>query len=219
MLLSNTPTLLPTSFVPGEHTIIIGRGRAIKNHSGNRKFDQLIAAASKEYSAAPCKSDKGTVLTKVINHIYDDVTQPTGGFVKKDVASGQYVLVDEALARQTVAQSMRNYLHSQYRSSKKFKQQRRIERLQHEPDFESTTSDATACMMPGLVRCVSDDQLLSHRSRMAGGALPSDKETFDILMAAFANSEPTENPFDPTPLPSHELSDYNDMLAFEPIQL
>ena len=36
------PTTLPLDFVPNEHHIIIGRGRLVKNHVANQKFDRMV---------------------------------------------------------------------------------------------------------------------------------------------------------------------------------
>jgi hypothetical protein len=114
-------------FVPGEHTIIIGRGRTVKQHIANVRFDRMVAEIAHDYSAAMCKSEKGMILTRLINRIHDQ--GPNAGFVKKDPVTGRWCAVDESLARTTAAQAIRNFLHGQYRSSKQFKSKRRMEQI------------------------------------------------------------------------------------------
>jgi len=122
--------LLPHDFIPGDHTIIIGRGRTVKQHVANMRFDRMVAAIAHDYSAAMCKSEKGMILTRLINEIHDQ--GPNAGFVKKDPTTGRWYAVDESLARTTAAQAIRNYLHGQYRSSKQFKSQRRMEQIKEQ---------------------------------------------------------------------------------------
>jgi hypothetical protein len=174
-MLSNTPTLLPASFVPGEHHIIIGRGRVVKMHSGNRRFDRLISVVAREYSAAPNKAEKGMILTRLINLIHEQ--SDNAGFVKRDPCdNSRWILVEENLARQTAAQAIRNFLSDEYKSSKQFKQKRRIQQLEEmaRDQCGNKTTDATAdalnfsscfseqdCLDDNISRCISPSESLS----------------------------------------------------------
>ena len=195
MMFNKAPADLPESFVPGEHHIIIGRGRLVKQHSGNRRFDQMISDIAVEYSSAPCKAEKGLILSKLITMIHDQ--SPTAGFVRKDPVSGRWSMVEESLARQTVAQALRNYLCNEYRSSKQFKQKRRVQQIKEMEGIHRTSSGiiSTSCesamSVPCNIRCVSpSDQELEEP-----------KDTLAILLSAFGTSiHPCDNPFEPRPM-------------------
>jgi len=130
-MLSSTSFALPSNFKPGENQIIIGRGRATRQHIGNRKFASMIAAVSVEYAAAPNKTEKGTILTRLIKIIHEQ--SDDAGFVKRDHArKGGWIFVDEVQARQTAAQAIRNHLQGAYKSSSQSRQKIRYQKLQEE---------------------------------------------------------------------------------------
>lgn len=205
MMLSKTATILPESFVPGENHCIIGRGRVVKQHSGNKKFNALIARMAPEYSSAPCKAEKGIILTRLINEIHDQAAD--AGFVRKDPVTGQWTLVEESLARQTAAQAMRNFLHSDYRSSKQFKSKRRTQLIKEMKSSTSNnkvsgqTTTHSLLSMQGFAapaRCVSPSE---SSGEFLTGELTTD--TLDLLLSAFAptlNIQSDSNPFEPRPL-------------------
>jgi hypothetical protein len=122
-----TSSVLPVLFSPNEHHIIIGRGRDVKMHSGNRKFDRMIQDIAFEYAAASCKVHKGVILSRLIEEIHD--ASSDAGFVKRDPISGRWLSVEESLARTAAAQALRNYLSNSYRSSGQYKQKRRLEQI------------------------------------------------------------------------------------------
>jgi hypothetical protein len=210
MMLSNVDTTLPADFVPSEQHIIIGRGRLTKLHLGNLKFEKLVEMTAIEYEAAPCKAEKGSILTRLVNEIHE--AAPDAGFVRKDPSTGQWTLVAEALARQTAAQAIRNSLSHSYRSSKQFKSKRRLQQIaaaakqqqQHasaESTFWSTTvpvSQSPRCISP------SDSSMSSQESMSRDNDFRLDidaisENTFSTLMATFGDNF-TENPFEPRPL-------------------
>jgi hypothetical protein len=173
-------------FLPGEHSIIIGRGRLVKNHTANKKFEKMIARIAPKYQGANCKSEKGNILSQLIDEIH--AAGPDAGFVKKDPVTGRWTLVEESLARTTAAQAIRNYLHGDYRSSKQFKQKRRIQQIRAgliptsgSNGFKSTTT----CISPDA----SDDE-----------SSVDSPDTFTILYNAFGVNAGSDDPFAPTPI-------------------
>ena len=188
-MMPKTATILPADFTPTAYHVIIGRGRAVKNHSGNKRFDALIADSAKAYSAAPCKAEKGIILTRIINQVHD--INAGAGFVRKDPASGNWSLVEESLARQTAAQAMRNFLHNDYRSSKQFKSKRRTQLIKEMNAKNSSSSETTSLLLSmSLARCVSPSESADE---------PTD--TLSLFLSTFAeNVETSENPFEPRPL-------------------
>ena len=213
-MLSTTATILPVCFNPTEHHIIIGRGRATKMHSGNRKFEKTIAVVAREYAAAPCKAEKGTILTQLITAIHQE--GPDAGFVRKDSSTGRWTLVEETLARQTAAQAIRNFLHGDYRSSKQFKQKRRIEQIQKQnssSSLASAGSSSSNTAASSLLRTVSDESL-----NLPATNATYEKDTFTLLCAAFATRiNPMDNPFQPRPLAPSLDALHNNVFNFEPL--
>ena len=179
-------------FTPGPHHIIIGRGRVCKMHSGNCRFDKMIAGIAAEYQAANCKADKGNILSKLIDEIHS--AGPDAGFVKKDPATGRWLQVDESLARTTAAQAIRNYLHSEYRSSKQFKQKRRLQQIRDGLIPTSGTNRAAKAY------CVSPDSSDDEESVSNPPRPQLQQDTFGILFSAFGASARSDDPFAPTPI-------------------
>lgn len=191
MRIYSAPTL-PLDFEPSSCHIIIGRGRAVKNHSANKKFDKLISIVAPEYQAANCKAEKGAILTRLMDKIHSE--GPNAGFVKKDPATGLWQPVDESLARTTAAQAIRNFLHSSYRSSKQFKQQRRLQQIRDGliPTSGTTRSYKSNCVSPDS----SDDESSVTSTDQ------NDSSTFGILFNAFGSQtiSRSDDPFAPTPI-------------------
>lgn len=191
---SSTSNVLPVSFTPGTAHIIIGRGRVVKLHAGNRKLDKMVAAIANEYSAATGKAEKGMILSRLIDEIDD--AAPDAGFVKRDPVTGRWYTVEESLARTTCAQALRNYLNGEYRSSKQYKQKRRLEQIQQEMMGTSASGfeGATIKCDSEVARCVSPLPTPAHTETSE-----EDSQTFDILFAAFGNNV-TGNPLAPRPI-------------------
>ena len=209
-MLSSTATILPATFVPTEHHVIIGRGRKTKMHNGNRKFHKTLYKVAREYSSAPCKADKGSILTQLITSIHQQ--GPNAGFIRKDAATGRWTLVEEALARQTAAQAIRNLLSGEYRSSKQFKQQRRMQQIkEHNGSSNSLSSgpgldvSANNVELTSLLITVSDESLrqLAQSGNMAvpgstqGSMTLPETDTFILLSMAFATRVNPTRPLSP----------------------
>ena len=126
---------LPEDYTLGPQDVIIGRGNRCKNNPGNIRFKAIIQATLTSYSNALTKLQKSVLITDVLTQIRgnDGV-----GFVKRDSATGRYTIVEEAASRIAIAQSFRDALSGIYKSSKKHKQVKRIERLNSKNDSETT---------------------------------------------------------------------------------
>ncbi|CAB9496854.1 Nitrilase family, member 2 [Seminavis robusta] len=219
--------ILPEDFTPTPRTIIIGRGRVVKQHPANQQFDSMVAGIAAEYSAAACKGQKGSILSKLIERLHTELD----GFVKKDPSSGRWLRVDESLARTTTAQALRNLLSTNYRSSKQFKQKRRLEQIkqqqkkqqkqQKQEQAQNITLSSSllefhmACSVSRPSSASSDDEVsfcslpASHSTSTSHSDSDStcSSDTFSILFAAFGESTaPTSTASDahdnfaPTPL-------------------
>jgi hypothetical protein len=77
----------------------------------------LVESNLEGYSKAKYKREKTTILSNILFAIQG--ASPTGGFVKFDGKS--WWEVADSTAREKIASTFRDYLHSQYRSSTKYK--------------------------------------------------------------------------------------------------
>ena len=144
--------VLEEDFKPDETVVIIGRGKRIRNHSGNKRFYALIAAELRTYAGAPSKTEKSYILAKVLEDIRAWNPQRLG-FVKLNPATGRWHSPKDSVARVTVAQAFRDALAGQYSSSKHNKQRRRqiAKGFITEDTAEDITQDALAESPRGVV--------------------------------------------------------------------
>ena len=87
---------------------------------------------------------------------------------------------------------MRNLLHTSYRSSKQFKQKRRLQQIRDGLIPTSGTTRANKSQS----QCVSPDSSDDESSVSA----PSECDTFGILFNAFGRHDRSDDPFAPTPI-------------------
>ena len=118
--LSNTPPL-PVS----TDAVVIGRGRAIKQHPGNLRFLAIVRSHLPSYSTAPTKTQKSNLIMKILKEVRSG---DNADFIK--LVDGVYRPIEESAARITVAQTIRDELNENYKSSKQHKQRRRFQRKQ-----------------------------------------------------------------------------------------
>ncbi|KAL3939017.1 MAG: hypothetical protein SGBAC_006182 [Bacillariaceae sp.] len=114
-------TKLGAHFRPGDFDVICARGKAAKNHIGNQHFRQKIAESTEEYATATSRLFKSVAVSSVVDWVRE--ASPNGGFVKE--INGMWYEVGDHLAREKVGQSLREQLHSQYKSSAKAKRARK----------------------------------------------------------------------------------------------
>jgi hypothetical protein len=127
---SHLQNLLPEYYTVGPTDVIIGRGKRCTQNPGNRRFRAIVEATLGAYSNAPTKSMKSEIIMQVLS----EVRSSNGvGFVKLvNYPVGRFIQVEEASCRIAIAQAFRDALSGSYKSSKKYKQIRRIERMQGE---------------------------------------------------------------------------------------
>ena len=109
---------LPLSYTPSSDVFIVGRGRKVYEHQGNRNFRELIDGALPEYKQASTKGLKSAILWQILKHVRRNSTNGLG-FVKKE--AGRWHAIDDASARINIAQAFRDRLSADYRSSKQHK--------------------------------------------------------------------------------------------------
>ncbi|CAB9514048.1 Nitrilase family, member 2 [Seminavis robusta] len=118
---------LPESFEPTENEVILGRGKQVATHPGNKRFKEVVLSHIKEYSAAQTKALKSNILSHIVSKIRGK-SSFQAGFVKQDNSTGRWMVAEDSAARIATAQIFRDALSDSYKSSKQFKQQRRQDR-------------------------------------------------------------------------------------------
>ena len=117
---------LPPSFTPHDTDVLIGRGRRVVNHPGNKKFRALVNGNLAAYSLAETKSKKSNIIVAIFQ-VLTTASSETTGFVKLNKASKRWYVIDYASARISIAQAFRDALSFEYKSSKQYKQKKRQE--------------------------------------------------------------------------------------------
>lgn len=221
---------LSEDYTVGPHDVIIGRGKKCVLNPGNQRFKAIIQTTLKSYSDAESKVKKSEIIMEVLTQVRGDGGV---GFVKQNSSTGRYTLVEEASCRISIAQAFRDALHETYKSSKKHKQMRRIERKRSGGLYlevekvdrsifnevllpESTTCYQSSAERPmKLARSSSGmamsqlHQILSEATTLASGENDQCQTTdiFSSLYMAFGvNVNTSVDPFEPTPLADDSLT-------------
>ena len=217
--------ILPEAFEPSEFDFVIGRGKQIKQLPGNQRLSKIIHSVADDYTSGD-KARKSFLLSKLVEQVYEK--SPHAGFVKKDPASGRWYAVEEALARTSAAQAVRDCLCSHYKSSRQFKQKRRRQAkkeqvpVHHIPcsavpltDMESNitmngvasaklSSGPSAAAMsltsiPSFRRCVTSES--SRPTACPSSSMQRTTDMFSILAANFCPQDTMiADPFEPVPI-------------------
>lgn len=171
-------TYLPDGFQPTESEVMIGRGRKILQHSGNVKLRELVQSKAKDY----CKSGDKTLKSFIISEIGNRIKRESqhGGFVKKDGSNGKWYVVSDSCVRATIAQTFRDCLSPNYRSSKFSKQRRRwcqktVTTSSSSTVTASATTNATTTTPSATIKtaAASSLPLVAGSSKQVGAALGS----------------------------------------------
>jgi hypothetical protein len=162
-LLPRTVKKLSINFKPQPYTVIIGKGSLPAQAIGNRRLRVLVESNLEGYSKAKYKREKTTIVSNILFAIQG--ASPTGGFVKFDGKS--WWEVADSTAREKIASTFRDYLHSQYRSSTKFKvaKRRRLKAI-------AKSSDTKRIRHHALSPCLSNLQV-EELEKVEEGEIPS----------------------------------------------
>jgi hypothetical protein len=158
--------LLPRDFQLGRYDVWCGRGRQAKSAPGNLAYRQLVHDALERYSAATTKTEKGDIISGIIeivrqkaheDHMVErgrlrhreeetssmereEEFQRLGGFVK--MVDGRWYEVGDFWAREKTSQCFRDALASKYSSAAASKYKRRRQIWHQHQDSPVTTSTA-----------------------------------------------------------------------------
>lgn len=122
------PTL-PVDFTPGEHDVVIGKGKKFYFHAGNQWLRTVVAGRIEQYSQAVTKADKSSIISSVV-----DFVRTNGQFVKID-SSGTWIFAEPLLCREKCSQTFRDNLAQTYRSSNVAKRNKRRQEQQEKTNF------------------------------------------------------------------------------------
>ena len=134
---------LPLSFVPHDTDVLIGRGRRVVNHPGNKSFRALVQGNLAAYSLAETKSKKSNIIVGIFQAL-KTASRETSGFVKFHSATKRWYVVDDANARISIAQAFRDSLSFEYKSSKQYKQ---LKRQEERGELPVSTTPLSGLMM------------------------------------------------------------------------
>jgi hypothetical protein len=167
-----------TSSMPGPFDVVCARGRQFFNHSGNRRYRELIGRATKTYATARNKMEKSLVVLNIIEQVH----HANGRFIKREMKGGPWVEADEIFAREKCTQSLRDGLSTKYRSATKAKRERRS---QHDKQFHSEI-DQIVRSNASVMRQIES---LAHRISLLNSNRPtlSDEAVMEFLTEANCN--------------------------------
>lgn len=195
--------------------IVGGRGKWCQKHFGNLFFQSLVKAALSDYSQAKTKTDKSAILSRVVKQVQEKSSNAVG-FVRQDPKTRQWSVVEGSAARIAAAQAFRDALHSNYRSSKHFKQMKRRAAAPNMMNRSHGSSNSLGNGIPTTIvlpRRVSENSLLmddeeSVAASSSKTAALSESDCFRLLAAKFAPAvvSYTEDPFSPCPIAESNVS-------------
>lgn len=124
--------LLPLDYMPSNYTVIVGRGKKIRDTIGNRRLRVLVSYYLPQYRSAMNDRRKKTQLVNdLVNVIYESCKCEQNGRIAPSfvrLRENRWYCVSKALARQKVGYTFRDMLGEVYRSSSKSKVAKRRER-------------------------------------------------------------------------------------------
>jgi hypothetical protein len=108
---------LGTNFVPGDFTVICGRGKIYASSSGNVHLKRSVQQHAVPYARAKSRIEKSDIVSSIISAV--QTASPEAALVRFE--ADQWWEVDESFAREKVGGMFRDLLHTKYRSSSKAK--------------------------------------------------------------------------------------------------
>lgn len=87
---------LPLGFRPGVNDVLCGRGSECMGHMGNKRFRLLVESFIEIYAKTTTKFEKSSIIAEIVDIVRRQ--SPNGGFVKKDLLTGQYFEIGDFYA-------------------------------------------------------------------------------------------------------------------------
>ena len=105
----------PFVYEPTSFDIQLGKEKAIFNHSGNRRFRNIINSNLDKYIAAPTKSSK----SKLIRQVHADMQKSGYRFLRKNSTTGIWYEIEKHNAREKVSHALRDRVREQQKPTKR----------------------------------------------------------------------------------------------------
>ena len=110
------PQEMPSSYHPGPNDVICGsKSSVVLNHSGNRRFKQLIRDNLGRYTSSTSKANKGAIMSSIVDSVRDNAENP-GHFVRQDKTTGRWVDIGDQHAREKAGYAIRDILTASKRA-------------------------------------------------------------------------------------------------------
>jgi len=139
------PAPLPAGFLPGDHDVVIGKGKKFYFHTGNQWLRTLVSTMLDEYKEAQTKSDKSNIISDIVEYV-----RKNGRFVRRDQKNGTWIFAEPLLCREKCSQGFRDNLADTYRSSNVAKRNKRRQEQQEKRGGVAGTT--TGMIMPDAKR-------------------------------------------------------------------
>merc|ERR1711959_771862 len=181
--------LLPEDYDPCEYTVIIGRGKKIRESTGNRRLRVLAASMLPQYEEAADTDDRAA-KTRLVNTVVDLIeracresgTDNSGhmidvddisnvAFVRQGKEDGRWYEVDDSVAREKVGYVFRDLLADRYESSSKSKVAKKMqlqrERKEQQEREERIMVNALLELTTTTNATIGGDTTVSERSNIS----------------------------------------------------
>lgn len=226
----NSYNQLPENFTPGDHDVVIGKGKKYFFHKGNAMLRGLAASMLNEYALAKTKLDKSLIISDVAEHV-----RQKGNFVKRDNATERWVIAEDLLCREKISAVFRDALHQRQRtggsSFTKRTEEKRRTLVQPQVPFQwkikvppptfglhaqnSFTTNSDQLRQAPLLAAANANAVAASQASllgvasaqgmmagplMAAAAAPGAGDIFSIFSNALANIKEEGDPFEPKPL-------------------
>ena len=188
----------------GPHDVLLGRGGATNNHSGNQMFRLLVAEHQQEYLRAK-KHDKVIIARRVVS-----IIQNNGGrFLQSGDSKDHWVQVADKKAQEKTSQALREGLdvrNQKLRPSKQIKALRR----NSESSASQLTVEATLPSSTVTNAAITSSKVVTPKSSTQKSAftVPSKMMNREFLMPSLKDepSEPILSLYQRSPLIKQELN-------------
>lgn len=202
-------TPLPEDFVPGDHDVVINKGKRFFHHKGNAWLRDIASCMIDKYAAASSKLEKSLIISDVVDHV-----RINGNFVKRGPGAEGWVHAEELLCREKTSAVFRDSLQFTKKSGSRT---RTLQRVNCQKDQDLAALDDTKGIMDrsgfdytvtpsifssdyGVDRFLvqdEDDAFIREQLPLQNW---TQGDLFCILSHALSGMEEDQNPFEPRPL-------------------
>jgi hypothetical protein len=188
----------------GPNDVLLGRGGATNNHSGNQRFRLLVAEQQREYLEAR-KHDKVIIARRIVSLIHGE----GGRFLQNGASKDQWIEVTNKRAQEKTSQALREGLDVRNNKLRPHKLIKAVRRNSESSSSQLHASSSTVSKKPPI----PPGKVVTPKSPLKS-ALPKPLRTVPIMnqeekfcMPTLKEkpSEPFFLPYQPPPVSKQEL--------------